>query len=331
MMLCLPQVTVVKSTTSTAEGVELPPINNCYHSTSDSSINYHHVKNQHMLLADPLVGAEGEIEDRLFHNEMDNVSDPTLAASSVSIIQQPKSMTRLETQHGGDEHASNATEESWMYPYPHFQVPSSFHYDKVTREQLLSSKAHALGLLSSKNWIKSKKGDKINNGDASTDAVLLPTRIKSSPPGRIPRELHGNGAFVPTLEGVNEKPNSGKTKAHTSKANCVTDTIHDRLKTAVACTHGHTIPTAQSRPIHTSQGSKQRATSSTRHSQPQGSRKQCVPPASKISYHKKQLANIHHSQQLSSSYVAEVNERLKGILKVKHENSTFIQKSIVAS
>ena len=328
-MLCLPQVTVVKSSTSTAEGVELPPINNCYHSTSDSSINYHRVKNQHVLPTDPFVGAEGELEDRHFHNEMDNASDPTLAASSVSIIQQPKSITKLETQHGGDEHTSSSTEESWMYPYPHFQVPSSFRYDKITREQLLSSKAHALGLLSSKNWIKSKKDGKTNNGDASTDAVLLPARIKSSPPGRIPRELHGNGAFVPALEGVNEKHYSGKMKAHTSKANCVTDTIHNRLKTAGACTHTHAIPTAQSRPIHTIQGSKLRATSSTRHSQPQGSRKQCVPPASRISHHKKQLANIHHNQQLSSSYVGQVNERLKGILKVKHENSTFIQNSII--
>ena len=326
MMLCLPQVTVVKSSTSTAEAVELPPINNCYHSTSDSSINYHRVKNQHVLPIDPLVGAEGELEDQLFHTEMDNGSDPTLAASSVSVIQQSKSITKLETQHNGDEH----TEESWMYPYPHFQVPSSFRYDKITREQLLSSKAHALGLLSSKNWIKSKKGGKTNNGDVSTDAVLLPTRIKSSPPGRLPRELRGNGAaFVPTLEGVNEKPNSGKIKAHTSKANCVVDTIHNRLKTAGAgSTHTHTIPTAQSRSIHTSQGSRQRTTSSTRHSQPQASRKQCVPSASKISQHKKQLANIHHDQQLSNSYVGQVNERLKGILKVKHKNSTFIQNSI---
>ena len=339
----MPQVTVVKSAASTAEGVELPPINNCYHSTSDSSINYHHHVKQHLhqhgLLTDVLVGAEGEVEDCYFCNEMENVSNSTLAASSVSIIQQqPKSSTKLETQHGGDEHVSSATEESWMYPYPHFQVPSSFRYDKITREQLLSSKAHALGLLSSKNWIKTKKGGNTINGDALSD-VLLPTRMKSSPGGRIPslREPHGNGTFVPTLEGVNEKPtdvcNSGKMKAHTSKANCVTDTIHNRLKTAGASVHSHrTITTTQSRPaIHTNQSSKphhQRATSSTRYSQPQGSRKQCVPPASKISHHKRQLADIYHNRQLSSSYVGE---RLQGVLKVKHENSTFIQKSSIVA
>ena len=332
----MPQVTVVKSATSTAEGVELPPINSCYHSSSDSSINYHHIKqhqHQPVLLTDPLVGAEGELEDHYFHNEMNNVSDPTLVSSSVSIIQQQKSSTKLETQHGGDEQVSSATEESWMYPYPHFQVPSSFRYDKMTREQLLSSKAHALGLLSSKNWIKSKKGGKTINGDSLGDG-LLPTpltRIKSSPGRMIPKELHGNGTFVPTLEGVNEKHvcNSGKMNAYTSKAHCVTDTIHDRLKTAAgASIHGHTTPTTQSRPVV--QGSKshhQRAKSSARYSQPQGNR---IPPTSTISHHKKQLADIYHNQQLGSRYVG--NERLQGILKVKHENSTVIQKrSIVAS
>lgn len=275
-----------------------------------------------MLLTDSLVGAEGELEDRYLHNELDNVSDLTLAASSISIIQQSESSPKL--QNDKDENVSSTTDESWMYPYPHFQVPTSSRYDKITREQLLSSKAHALGLLSSKNWIKSKKGSLVGNSDAPA-----PTRIRSSP-GRMPKELHGNSNFVPTLEGVAENvraSNHGKMKVNSSKS--VTDTIHYRLKTAGANVHGHTTPASQSRPIHTSQGSKpqqQRASSSTRHSQPQG-RKQCI---TKPSHPKKQLIGIHRNDQLSS-YNGQGKERLQGILKVKHENSNFIHDGMVAS
>ena len=327
-----PQATVVKSastTGSTGEGVELPPINNYCHSSSDTSINYLHVKQfqtQQTLITDSLVGAEGELEDHCFHGELDNISDPTLAASSVSIIQQLKSCTKLETLQASDEHVSSSTDGSWVYPYPYFQVPSSFRYDKLTREQLLSSKAHALGLVSSKNWIKRKKSLKIVKDDA-----LLPTRIKSSPPGRMPKDIR-NDTFVSTLEGVNEKLTSGKTKVPSSKE---TDTVHGRLKAAGA--NGHTIPTTQRRPTRTTQGNRglhhEQVTSGTRYNRPQG-KKQYIPPAataSKISRHKKRLTDIYHNQQLSSNYIGQVNERLQGILKVKNEDSTFIPKSSIAA
>lgn len=318
--------------------MELPPINNCYHSLSDSSIpptNCPQIKShlhQRALFTDPLVGAEGEIEDHYFHNE----SDPTLAVSSVSIIQQPNSCAKLETQHS-DESGSSPTDESWMYPYPHFQISSFTRYDKMTREQLLSSKAHALGLLSSKNWIKSKKNDQ----GISSDTSLSLARIRSSP-GRTPKELlHGSGNFVPKLEGVNENVHacngSRKVKDCSSKATSVTDTIHNRLKTAGAGV-GHTTCTAvstttQSRPIYTSQGNKpQRATSNTRQTRPQ-TRKQHVASTSRTSHHpRKQLVSIRHHQQLSSSYIGQVNERLQGILKVKHENSpNCIRKSSITA
>ena len=230
------------------------------------------------MFTDPLVGAEGELEDHLF---LDNESDSILA-SSISVIQQ-QSSTRVEAQ---DENLSSTSDESWMYPYPHFQVPVSSHYNKMTREQLLSSKAHALGLLSSKHWIKSSK--KINS-----DAPLF-TRIKSSPASRIPKDLHGNSSFVPMLEGVNEKlpKDARKTKGHASKATHATDS---RLKTIEANAQNHcTTSTTSSRPIHTSQGIKpqqQRVTSNARNSQQQ-SRKQCVVLTSKMTPHlaKRQLS-----------------------------------------
>ena len=339
LKFCFLQEAAVKSSRSTAEGVELPPINNCNHASSDSSIslaNYLHIKqHRRMLFTDPLVGAEGELEDHPFHNELEDISDPTLAASSVSVIQKSKSSGKLDIEQHKDENISSSMDESWMYPYPHFQVPSSSRYDKMTREQLLSSKAHALGLLSSKNWIKNKKSGTAGNGD-----ITVSTRIKSSP-GRIPKELSGNSNFAPTLESVSENlhvSNSKKSKDMSSKAT-VTDTIHNRLKIAGpnSSGHGHARSASQSRPIHTSQGNKpqhQRGTSSTRHSQPQG-RKQSVTPSvvstGKASHLKRQLAtSIHHNQQLSS-YIGQVNERLQGILKVKHDNSTFIQDSVVAS
>ena len=309
----------VKSTTSTAEGVELPPISSCYHSLSDSSFSPVHIRqsqHRHALLTDPLVGAEGELEDHYFHSELTNRSDPTLVASSVSIIQQSSSGTKL------DDKDEATTDESWMHPYPHFQVSSSSRYDKITREQLLSSKAHALGLLSSKNWTKNTKASTSDNGDA------LLTRIRSLP-GRIPKELN----YMPTLDGVNESLHASNSS---SKANSATDTIHNRIQTAAAGTHvGHTRLANQSRPIHTSKGSSkpqhQRATSSTK---PQ-LRNQRVPLASKLSHPKKRLGGIHHNRQLSSgsniSYIGQVSDRLQGILKVKHENSTFIRNSMVAS
>ena len=314
----MPQETTVKSTTSTAEGVELPPINNCYHSSSDSSFSPLHIRqsqHRHALLTDPLVGAEGELEDHYFHSELTNRSDPTLVASSVSIIQQSNSGTKL------DDKDEATTDESWMHPYPHFQVSSSSRYDKITREQLLSSKAHALGLLSSKNWTKNTKASTSDNGDA------LLTRIRSLP-GRIPKELN----YMPTLDGVNESLHASNSRINSSKANSVTDTIHNRIQTAAAGTHmGHTRLANQSRPIHTSKGSSksqhQRATSSTK---PQ-LRNQRVPLASKLSHPKQRLSGIHHSRQLSSgsniSYIGQVSDRLQGILKVKHENSTFIRNS----
>lgn len=220
----------------------------------------------------------------------------SLVASSVSIIQQSNSGTK-------------------------FQVSSSSCYDKITREQLLSSKAHALGLLSSKNWTKNTKASTSDNGDA------LLTRIRSLP-GRIPKELN----YMPTLDGVNESLHASNSRINSSKANSVTDTIHNRIQTAAAGTHmGHTRLANQSRPIHTSKGSSksqhQRATSSTK---PQ-LRNQRVPLASKLSHPKQRLSGIHHSRQLSSgsniSYIGQVSDRLQGILKVKHENSTFIRNS----
>lgn len=313
----------VKPTISTAEGVELPPINNFHHSSSDSSFSPLHIKqyqHQHALLTDPLVGAEGELEDHYSHSELNNRSDPTLlAASSISVIQQTNSCTKLD---GKDETASNAADESWMHPYPHFEVPSSSRYDKMTRKQLLSSKAHALGLLSSKNWTKNKTAGTRGNDDA------LITRIRSLP-GRIPKELY----YMPTLEETNL--HGSNSRLNSSKANCPTDTIHNRIKTAGAGTHvAHTRPANQSRSIHTSQGNRkpphQRATSSTK----PPARNQRVPLASKISHPKKRLlSGIHHDHQLSSdiTYVGQISERLQGILKVKHENSSFIPNSMVAS
>ena len=312
----------VKSATSTAEGVELPPINNCHHSSSDSSFSPLHTNKQyqhrHALLTDPLVGAEGELDDHCFHNELNNGYDPTLVASSVSVIQQTNSCTKLDDK---DETPSNATDESWMYPYPHFEVPSSSRYDKMTREQLLSSKAHALGLLSSKNWTKNKNGSTRGN-----DGALL-TRIRSLP-GRIPKELN----YMPTLE---ENLHSSNSRVNSSEAYCVPDTIHNRIKTAGAGTHvSHTRPANQSRSIDTSQSNRKpphqpRATSSRK---PQV-RNQRVPLASKISHPKRRLSGIHHDRQLSSTinYVGQISERLQGILRVKHENSSFIRNSMVAS
>ena len=309
------------------EGVELPPINNCYHSLSDTSItfaNRPHVQQRRrgVLLTDPLVGAEGELED---HNGLGNGSDPTLAASSISIIQQPKSITKLETQQSGDESPSDA--ECWTYPYPHFQVPTSSCYDKMTREQLLSSKAHALGLVSSKNWIKSAKGGKAIDGNHTP----LLTRIKSSPVGKVTKALHGKSSLVPPLGGINEDPRaceSRNTKIHSSKVTYTTtvDTVHNRLKTAAGSGghHSHATPTNQSRPIHTSQNSRsqqRRATSSTGYGQSQG-RKQ----SANISHHPRRtnLAAGINNQQLSNSYLGKVNERLQGILNVKHETSTLV-------
>lgn len=323
--LCLfPQETVVKSTSSTAEGVELPPINSCYHSSIDSSIsvaNYLHINSRHhkhALLAD-FVGAEGELEDHHIHNVLDNHSDLALV-SSVSVIQQPNSATKLESQHDVDE---SHTDNSRPYPYLHFQIQTSSHYDRITREQLLSSKAHALGLLSSKNWTKSKKDGKIVNSDAPL------AKIRSSTANRSPRGSHDTCSFaVPTLKGVDEST-SKKTQDHFSHMHGI-DTIHNRLKTAHAGVTFNSTTPSPSRPIHTSQGSKSqhhRATSNTRHTQQQA-RKQCIMLASQATHPKRQSSGLYRNQQLKSG-VDQVNERFQGILK---GNSTIVShNSLVAS
>ena len=261
-------------------------------------------------------------------DELGNESEPCLLSSSSIHLQSKSSSNELEGAHHTDENHANMDEDSWMYPYPHFQAPTPTLYDRMTREQLLSSKAHALGLIS-KNWIKAKaNGRVINNDPPQVESTSSPmTRLKSSPAGRRGRE-YTNALYTPILADVEETDAKGKTfnsktKSHThSKSHAKeVDTIHNRLKTAgAAAVHRQTSP--KQRRVNTSySGRLQKANTQLNHQQ---SRKQCIALTSKLSKPKRHHSSMASSQKSSGSYIGQINEKLKGILSVKQEGSPTI-------
>jgi len=279
-----------------------------------------------------LLSAKEEMEENGSYfplDELGNESEPCLLSSSSIHLQSKSSSDKLEGAHHNDKNHANTDEDSWMYPYPHFQAPTPTLYDRMTREQLLSSKAHALGLMS-KNWIKAKtnNGRVINNEPPKVESASFPTtRLKSSPAVRRGRE-YTNALYTPILADVEETDTKGethnyKTKSRTRSKSYATevDTIHNRLKTAGAATvHRQTSP--RQRRINTSYGGRlQKANVQLSHQQ---SRKQCIALTSKLSKPKRNHSSMASSRQSSGSYIGQINEKLKGILSVKQEGSPTV-------
>jgi len=267
-----------------------------------------------------LLSAKEEMEENgsYLPDELGNESEPCLLSSSSIHLQTKSSSNRLD-----DGNHTSTDEDSWMYPYPHFQAPTSSLYERMTREQLLSSKAHALGLMS-KNWIKLKSnGRVINDGLHQVESVSPPmTRLKSSPAGRRGRE-HTNTAYTPILADLEENhtkeaTRNARAKSHNHSKSYASelDTVHNRLKTA----QRQTLP--NQRRINTCHGSRlQKASTQQNHQQ---SRKQCITLTSKLSQPKRHHSSMARSRQSTGSYIAQINEKLKGILSVKQEGSPTV-------
>jgi len=277
-----------------------------------------------------LFSAKEELEENgsYLPDELGNESEPCLLSSSSIHLQSKSSSNKLEGAHHIDDNHASTDEDSWMYPYPHFQAPIPMLYDRMTREQLLSSKAHELGLMS-KNWIKAKINGKVINKDPPQVESANPpiTRQKSSPAGRRSKE-YTNTSYAPILADIEEnltkkETHNSKTKSrgHSKSYATELDTVHNRLKTAGAATvHRQTSP--KQRRINTSySGRIQKATSQQNHQQ---SRKQCIAITSKLSKPKRHHSSMASSQRSRDSYIGQINEKLKGILSVKQEGSPTV-------